>query len=393
MSSDAAHNDQALIDFTCALVRLRSVLGDEKLVADHVSREMRRLMFDHVEIDDTGNAVGVIRGLHDGPTILLDAHMDTVDVVPEDAWSHDPFGGEVADGRIWGRGSSDMKGALAAMVYAAAGLERARIGGTVVVSASVGEESVEGAALREVMERHEPDFVVIGEASGLDLVRAGRGRAEFVIETVGRPAHASNPDQGVNAVHKMAAVIAEIEKISMPENAFVGRGAMCLTDIVSVPYPAHSVVPSGCRVTYERRLLPGEEREGVEAGLLEACARAGATDTIVELATTDYRTYTGVRWIEPKWFPPWELPEEHELVQHGLAGLREAGLSPSLRSYQFCTNGAHSAGVADVPTVGFGPSTEKQAHVVDESLEVEQLLAARDGYAGIIGAVLDAPPT
>jgi putative selenium metabolism hydrolase len=264
MSSDAPHNDQALIDFTCALVRLRSVLGDEKLVADHVSREMRRLLFDHVEIDDTGNAVGLIRGLHDGPTILLDAHMDTVDVVPEDAWSHDPFGGEVADGRIWGRGSSDMKGALAAMVYAAARLERARVAGTVVVSASVGEESVEGAALREVMERHEPDFVVIGEASGLDLVRAGRGRAEFVIETAGKPAHASNPDQGVNAVHKMAAVIAEIEKIPMPDNPFVGRGVMCLTDIVSVPYPAHSVVPSGCRVTYERRLLPGEERDGVE---------------------------------------------------------------------------------------------------------------------------------
>ena len=109
-------NDQALIDFTCALVRLPSVLGDEALVAEQVSREMRRLLFDHVEIDADGNAVGVIRGLGDGPVVLLDAHMDTVDVLPADAWSRDPFGAEVADGRIYGRGSSDMKGALAAMV-------------------------------------------------------------------------------------------------------------------------------------------------------------------------------------------------------------------------------------------------------------------------------------
>lgn len=389
MATDAASNDQALIDFTCALVRLRSVLGDEGHVAEQVSGEMRRLIFDHVQIDGAGNVVGVIRGLQDGPAILLDAHMDTVDVVPEDAWTRDPFGGELVDNRIYGRGSSDMKGALAAMVYAAAGLERSALAGSVIISASVGEESVEGAALRSVMERYEPDFVVIGEASGLDLVRAGRGRAEFTIETIGRPAHASSPEQGVNAVHRMARVIGEIEKIPMPENPFVGRGVLCLTDIVSVPYPAHSVVPSGCRATYERRLLPGEVRATVEAQLLEACARADAPDTMVRLATTDYRTYTGLVWNEPKWFPPWEMSESHALVQGGLRGLRAAGLDPRLTSYQFCTNGAHSAGVAGVPTIGFGPSTEQHAHVVDEFLEVDELLSARNGYAGIISTLLD----
>ena len=388
MPADAANNEQALIDFTCALVRLESVLGDETSVAEHVSREMRRLLFDHVEIDATGNAVGIVRGLQDGATILFDAHMDTVDVVPADAWTHEPFGGEVADGIIWGRGSSDMKGALAAMVYAAAGLERANLAGSVIVSASVGEESVEGAALRAVMERHEPDFVVIGEASGLNLVRAGRGRAEFVVETTGKPAHASDPGAGINAVHLMAAVIGEIEKIAMPEHEFVGRGALCLTDIISVPYPAHSVVPSGCRATYERRLLPGEERDVIEAELLAACARAEAPNTGVRLAATDYRTYTGERWVEPKWFPPWELGEDHHLVQEGLRGLRGAGLDPGLSSYQFCTNAAYSAGVAGVPTIGFGPSTEKHAHVVDEFIEIDQLVRARRGYAGIAAALL-----
>ena len=393
MPTDIAGNDQALIDLTCALVRLPSVLGEENKVAEHVSREMRRLLFDHVEVDEAGNVVGLIRGLQDGPTVLLDAHMDTVDVLPADAWTHDPFGGELVDDRIYGRGSSDMKGSLAAMIYAVAGLERAHLAGNVVVSASVGEESIEGAALRCVLARHAADFVVIGEASDLDLVRAGRGRAEFAIETFGQPAHASDPGRGVNAVHKMASVIAEIEKIPMPEDPFVGRGVMCLTDIISRPYPAHSVVPSGCRATYERRLLPGENRESIESDLFAACARSNATDSVIELAETDFRTYTGIRWQEPKWFPPWELAEGDELVEIGLRGLRAAGLDPKMSSYQFCTNAAHSAGVAGVPTIGFGPSTEQHAHVIDEFLEVEQLLAARRGYAGIITALLARSPS
>ena len=150
-----------------------------------------------------------------------------------------------------------------------------------------------------------------------------------------------------------------------------------------------SVVPSGCLTTYERRLIPGETRESVEYELRQACERAGASDTILRLAETDYRTYAGVTWKEPKWFAPWELAEDHELIQSALAGLRAAGLDPGLSSYQFCTNGAYSAGVAGVPTIGFGPSTEEHAHVVDEHIEIDQLIAARAGYAAISRAVLD----
>jgi putative selenium metabolism hydrolase len=281
-----------------------------------------------------------------------------------------------------------MKGALAAMVEAAAGLDRERLSGRLIVSASVGEEIIEGAALREVMKRFPPDFVVIGEATGLDVARAGRGRAELVLEARGEPAHASSPHLGLNAVHVMARVIEQIEALEMPKHPFVGSGVMCLTDIISVPYPAHSVVPSGCRVTYERRLLPGETQEGVLAELGEACGRAGAAETAIDLAMAEYESYTGVRWSEPKWYAPWELAEDHELVQSALAGLREAGLDPGMASYQFCTNAAHSAGAAAVPTIGFGPSRESLAHVVDEYIEIQQLVSACCGYRAIGEALL-----
>jgi putative selenium metabolism hydrolase len=381
-------DDRALIGFTQELVRLPSVLGNEKMVAERVAEQMSRLAFDSVEIDPAGNCIGVIEGSASGRTLLFDAHMDTVDVLPRAAWKRDPFGGEIEGERIYGRGSSDMKGALAAMVGAAAGLDRERLSGSVIVSASVGEELLEGAALREVMKRFPPDYVVIGEASELDLVRAGRGRAELVLEAKGEPAHASSPHLGVNAVHVMARVIEQIEALEMPRHPFVGNGVMCLTDIISLPYPAHSVVPSGCRVTYERRLIPGETLEGLLAELQAACDRAGAVDTAIDLAMAEYESYTGVKWTEPKWFAPWELAEDHELVRSALAGLRDAGLDPGMSSYQFCTNAAYSAGAAGVPTIGFGPSSESLAHMVDEYIEIDQLVSACHGYRAIGEALL-----
>lgn len=380
--------DGLLVEFAAALVRLPSVLGREEQVARRVIAEMQFLGFDSAELDSAGNAVGIIEGTAPGPTLLLDAHMDTVDVMPRETWSRDPFGGELADGKLWGRGSSDMKGALAAMVYGIGSIDRARLAGKVVVSASVQEESIEGAALRMVMQRFGADFVIIGESSALDLVRAGRGRAEMRLEVSGKPAHASSPHLGVNAVHRMRAAIEAVEALPMPRHGFVGNGVMCLTDIISVPYPAHSVVPSGCRATYERRLLPGETEERVLADMLDACARAGVKDARVHLARADVTTYTGIRWEEPKWYAAWELDEQHALVQRALSGLRAVGQSPALSAYQFCTNAAYSAGHAGVPTIGYGPGYEAMAHVVDEHLELAELLRAARGYGAIASAIL-----
>jgi acetylornithine deacetylase/succinyl-diaminopimelate desuccinylase-like protein len=119
-----------------------------------------------------------------------------------------------------------------------------------------------------------------------------------------------------------------------------------------------------------------------------ACARAGAPETAIDLAMADYSTYTGVTWTEPKWYAPWELAEDHHLVQAALAGLRGAGLVPGMASYQFCTNAAYSAGAAGVPTIGFGPSRESLAHTIDEFIEIDQLVAAYHGYKAISESLL-----
>jgi putative selenium metabolism hydrolase len=381
MSSDG------LIEFLRDLLRIPSPAGREAAAVERVLAEMHALGYDAAWRDDLGSAVGVIDGGQPGPTLLLDGHIDTVGVAPGVPWHHDPFGAELIDGAIYGRGASDMKGAIAAMVHAAAGLDRARLAGRVVVSASVLEEVIEGAALLRVMEVTEPAYVVIGEASGLDLVRGGRGRAEISLETTGIPSHSSRPDLGRNAVYDMLTVVDAVRKLPMRTDPLLGPGILALTDIISEPYPGYSVIPSRCRATFDRRLLAGETAGSVLAEITSAPAVAGI-NLAATIAVGEHETYTGVTLRPEKFLPAWTLSEGAPLVQMALAGLAGAGLNPQLSAYQFCTNAAYSAGIAGIPTIGFGPGKEERAHVIDEYLLVGELVGAERGYRAIIEAVL-----
>jgi putative selenium metabolism hydrolase len=380
-------NVERLIAFTQALVRQQSLSGEEGAAVALVLAEMRALGFDRVWADENGSAIGVIEGAQPGPTLLLDAHCDTVGIAPGSTWTRDPFGAEIDGGYLYGRGAADMKGALAAMIHAAAAADRSAMAGRVAVSATVMEEVFEGGSLRAVMDALRPDFVVIGEATELNLNRGGRGRAEIHFETIGRPAHSSTPQLGVNAVHEMMKVIADVESLPLPTDPLLGPALLALTDIISEPYPGYSVIPSRCRVTYDRRLLPGETAENV----LSALPRPPGVNLRARLTEGEHRTYTGVVWRGPKFFPAWVLDEAHPLVQRALRGLRSAGLTPQFGAYRFCTNAAYSAGVAGVPTIGFGPAAEGDAHVVDERIALGDLQRAAQGYRSLIAAICSAP--
>ncbi|MDR2391858.1 MAG: M20/M25/M40 family metallo-hydrolase, partial [Planctomycetota bacterium] len=220
------------------MIRSKSVSGEEKGVVEILSRFMREKRFDEIVVDRFGSVIGTIRGKRPGPGILFDGHIDTVPVPDPAAWRHNPFAGDMADGRIYGRGASDMKGATAAMVCAAAHFAEATerdFAGSVHVAGVVFEELFEGVAAREISGRVKPEFVVIGEASELNLKIGQRGRAEIILETAGVPAHSANPEKGVNAVHAMMRYVGEVEKIVPGEQPVLGKGVSVLTDIISTP--------------------------------------------------------------------------------------------------------------------------------------------------------------
>jgi len=386
---------QFVIGLCRQLIQEPSVSGHEQGVVARLKSAFEGLGFDEVFADSYGNITGCIRGNRPGNVLLFDGHIDVVPVPDESKWTHSPFGGEVCDGKIYGRGASDMKGAVSAMA-AAAGFfaeDTCRdFAGEIHVSGVVFEELFEGVSARSISERIKPDYVVIGESSELNLKRGQRGRAEIVVETFGKPAHSANPRAGINAVYKMAELIRGIGKLKPPVHPILGEGILELTDIKSSPYPGASVVPDYCRATYDRRLLVGETRESVLEPLIALIAAQQSNDpefkASLHFARGVETCYTGSEISGERFFPGWAFDEDDPFVVATLAGLRSAGLNPELTQYSFCTNGSHYAGEAGIKTVGFGPSRENLAHTIDEYIEVDQLLKAVEGYYGILGAVL-----
>jgi putative selenium metabolism hydrolase len=376
------------------LLRNPSVSGEEEKVVAAIKSNMLALGYDDVYIDDYGNVIGHIKGSKPGKKILFDGHIDTVPVPDDSKWTYAPFGGEIHDGKIYGRGASDMKGQTSAMIAAAAFFAEdvnKDFEGDIYVAGVVHEEIFEGIAARAISDRVNPDYVVIGESSELNLKIGQRGRAEIVVETFGKPAHSANPEKGVNAVYKMAKVIDRIQAIEAPEHDVLGKGILVLTDIKSSPYPGASVVPDYCKATFDRRLLTGETREGVlspiESLLEELRKEDSELQVKVSYAIGRETCYTGETIEGERFFPGWLYDMEDEFVQAAYRGLNEAGINPEVTQYSFCTNGSHYAGEKGIRTIGFGPSKENLAHTIDEYIEQEQLFIGAKGYYGILKSV------
>ena len=381
--------DQRLIAFCQQAVRIPSPSGQEREVAQLMKRKMEEYGFDEVLIDRHGSVLGRMRGCRPGKTILLDGHIDNVDVIDADEWTHDPFGGEIDQGRIYGRGTSDMKGSVTAMISAVAHFAEDSgrdFAGEICVSCTVHEECFEGVSSREITRLAKPDFVIIGEATSTTVKIGQRGRAEVVVETEGVSCHSSNPDKGVNAVYHMMAVIEEIRRIIPNEHPILGKGILELTDIISSPYPGASVVPALCRATFDRRTLTGENA----AVILGQEAIARAREKIPGLKARTYLAegkevcWTGEAIAAKRYFPAWLIDEDNEYVQKALAGLKKAGIEAPISHFSFCTNGSHFCGEAGIPCIGYGPSLESLAHVRDEYIEIEQLTKACRGFASIL---------
>jgi len=376
----------ALVKFTRDIIRISSLSGEEGPVVERIVLEMHNLGYDDAWVDQAGNALGLIQGHKPGKCILLDAHVDTVTANPED-WYSDPWAADIREGHIYGRGSADTKGNLAAMVYGASQVNREQLIGSIIVCGSVHEEVMEGGSLQLVIKENQPDYVVIGEATNLHLNRGGRGRAEVVVETIGKSVHSSSPEIGICAVHAMLRLIEAIEKIPPQQHPFLGSGSMVLTDIISSPYPGSSVIPNRCRVTFDRRLLLGETIDSV-VDEVKTCTQTANVDCTVTVLDGQETTYRGLQMRAPKFFPAWVLEEEHPLVQHAYAALKNLNSNTEIKSFQFCTNAASSAGMFGIPTIGYGLGRETDAHTANESISIEELHQAALGYQAIIQTVL-----
>ena len=372
---------EEVISFAQEIIRINSLSGEEASVAAAIQARMESLDYDEVRVDPYGSVIAIRKGAHPGPRILFDAHMDVVEVPDADKWQVGPFSGFIIDNKIWGRGASDMKGPLAAAVVTLGHIPREEIHGTIIVSTSVHEEKHEGAALAKVMEATNPDFVVICEPNGARLGIGQKGRAGITVEVFGTPAHSSVPEFGDNAVYKAIEVIQRIREMPVHQDDILGDAIMVLIDGISRPYPSRSTIPVSFFMHYDRRLVQGETEQSVLAELKEALA--DLEDWQVDYQHIRLPAYTGELMEEIDFHPAWVIDTESEWVQRAKNGLLKAGITPEYGTAKFCTNGSHSAGVAGVPTIIFGPSSGMLAHCQDEYIEIDELLEGAEGYWGL----------
>jgi putative selenium metabolism hydrolase len=373
------------VDFLRDLVQTPSPSTQEHAVAERIVAEMRRVGFRDVRIDRIGNVVGWIGPGH-GPLLMFNGHMDTVQVSDPDAWSREPFGAMIDEGVLYGIGACDMKGGLAAMIYGAKLLCDAEVAlkGDVVVACVVQEEPCEGLGSRVLIEEEgiRPDWVVLGEPTDLAVSRGQRGRLEMRLVAHGRSAHAACPELGDNAIYTAARLVFGLELLAeqLGGDEFLGPGNLAVTD-VSSRASSRNAVPDRCELIVDRRLTLGESETKALAEVQRVIAREGVR---AEVEVTEYHaaSYTGYACHAREFYPAWVMAEDHPLVVSVVRAVREQlKHRPRVNCWDFSTEGVYTAGMAGIPTVGFGPGDPHQAHTADEYVRLADVHAAAGVYA------------
>ena len=381
-----------LIALTRDLVRIPSVVrpGDstatEAAVAAHVERWLSIEGFD-VEVHEVApgrpNVLASIGASSAGPTLLLEGHTDVVTEGNVDEWSHPPFGGDLVDGRIYGRGSADMKSGLAAAMVAAAAIKRsgARLGGRLVVGALVDEEGdMLGARhLCTTPLGRELSAAIICEPEQNELCLEQRGVVWARVTVRGRMAHGAMPEAGINPITALGALLREAPALERRLRRLSRRSphlrpptvtpTMAQAPVQGVPQS--NVIPSMAQATLDIRLTPGPDADAVAKEIDVACQRAmeacpGAT--VEWQPVNGYRMATRVERSEP-------------LVRAMGRGVRQAtGKPPRFGGVPGSTDGTILRMTLGIPIVTCGPGHRLIPHQVDEHVEVAELVDAARIY-------------
>lgn len=377
---------EEIVRFTQELIRCPGCSGDEGAAASAVVRQMEKLGYDQVEVDRWGNVIGTLHGAKPGPTIVFDGHLDVVPVRMPELWEHEPYGAEISEGRIWGRGSADMKGGLAASLCAAAFVDRADIAGTILVTGTVAEELLIGRGLGKILEEREADAVITCEPTGgRQLAVAGVGRTTVEMTTRGLVAHSSQPHLGDNAIYRATEAIDRIRKMPRRTNPLFGTEVIELVEVKSRPSPGNGSVPDYCWSLWECRLLPGETKETFLDRFRAALEGLAPPDKIaLGIGRIAVDCYTGERLEYEDFLAAWATPPEQPFRRLVEKALSQIGIEAEPLTFRGCTNVNISAGSMGIPSLIYGPGSLALAHKPNEHLDIEELLLCARAYGRMV---------
>ena len=394
--SAAAELNEEMLAFAQTLIQTPSLSGEEKPVAELCKSCMISLGYDDVFIDEIGNIVGLVKGTGKGCNLMYNSHMDHVDPGNEALWDYPAYGGVMEGGFIHGRGASDVKGGLAAQIFAGALLRRAglRLRGDYIVTGVIQEEPAEMFGMKFLCDKTLPshgirfDLMVSSEATGLDLFLGHRGRVEIEVITQGRTSHGSAPWRGINAVDKMIPVLEAVNRLAatLPTHPFLGRSSLALTNISCSPGRL-SIIPDICTVALDRRLIP-EENCAAALSQINAILAAQAIKDPDFKAQAHVRTVRETSWTGysadcTKEMNAWFICQDHPMVVATVKALNAVGQQPGFGKWDFGTDASYVTGVLGIPTVGYSPMEEKYAHTPIDRVRTDYLEKALAGNAAI----------
>jgi len=396
--------NEEVIDLAKKIISIpscRTSLGQETPVAEFIKKMCRdegiESYLQDVE-DGRCNVVAKIAGNGDGPSIMLNGHIDTVPAKDMER----PFDPYIKEDRLYGRGSSDMKGGIAAMVYALICLKRSNLTfkGDIFFTGVIGEEeALSQGTLYVCKNGPHADMVVVGEPTNLETVIAHKGFDNYLIKVSGVTAHSSVPEVGVNAIVKASHVINGIQEQMLPiiqqrRHRYLGNPKINIAAIIGSTKNDSSVlqeilmgedskhnpggsVPEYCNIYIDRRRIPGEKMDDILADF---------QNLLDDLRADDPSLVAQVYYLKPNnelpTHPPLETDVNHMLVQNCLYWTNYVtGKIAEPVGVPFWTDGAIFGGLYGIPTIIYGPANIDTAHSKNDNVPVNDLIVAAKVYA------------
>ena len=311
-------------------------------------------------------------GPEDAPALMLNGHLDVVGV---EGMVHRPFSAELRGGRIYGRGSADMKGGLAAMCAAAATSASSKSERQILITAVIDEE-YESLGMRALLDAGvRAEQAIITEPTRLAICPAHRGFAWFDVELIGRAAHGSRYDVGIDAITHAGLLLTELDRLEHtrhagPTHPLLGRGSLHASKIHGGV--GMSTYPERCNLAIERRTIPGESVEKATREITDACARVRSVrpefDARVTLSTAQL---------------PSDVPVDAPVVRRLVGAVEREGIPVSIEGLSAWTDAA-LLNEAGIPTVCFGPGDIGLAHAAEEFVPVDDIEGATRVLARVV---------
>ncbi|MFA6101305.1 MAG: M20/M25/M40 family metallo-hydrolase [Victivallaceae bacterium] len=383
---------EEILDFMKELIKTPSESLKEKDISEIVYKKMTELKYNKVFKDDAGNVVGLILGRESDPTILLNSHLDTVNVSNA---SSDIYRPRLFDGKLYGNGASDCKGGLAAQIFAGALLRRCMLPlrGNLIVAATVAEQNGVSLGIRELIAKTLPDigltpkYAILGEPTNMGLYYGHDGWVKIDIRmesskpaSLNRAVSSIFSDFRTNFANRMH--VNSLEEFAMSEPVYEGGNGSCANIIVAKRLRANEAAGNAIGIMEHEIGLLGEKMRSVAVN--------------VNVLKEEQKLYTGSTRIVQHITNAWASDPYSPVMERARHALSAAGCKVTTGKWELGRLGMGTAGSVltgefNIPTIGYGPGDESMAHMASEGVDINNIYEAAYGNASIIHSMIGIP--